>query len=318
MALGGTTMNQMRALRGFLVCAAATVAAAAAAQDPTQTANDARPVSLSFGTGIEYDSNVAVLELDSSTDAGDRSLLFDFGVGYDKPDGGRFDVQAGYDFSQSLHDDFDSFDVRIHRGSGTLSYDLGRVDLGATLQHAYAELDGNEFLTLQQISPYVSKLVGRRLFLRFAYAHSDKDFAGNPTRSANADALSADAYVFIDGLRTYLVFGFRVDDENAIDSQFDYAGDMLRAQLAKRLMAGERELTLRTSLRFENRDYDSPTLSIGNPRRDDRRQLELSLDVPLGRRTTAQVVYEHADLSSNLPSVDFAENVLSLKFRARL
>jgi opacity protein-like surface antigen len=311
-------MNQMRALRGLVACAAATVAAAAAAQDPTQTANDVRPVSLSFGTGIEYDSNVAVLELDTSTDAGDRSLLFDFGVGYDKPDSGRFDVQAGYDFSQSLHDDFDSFDVRIHRGSGTLSYDLGRVDLGATLQHAYAELDGNEFLTLQQISPYVSKLVGRRLFLRFAYAHSDKDFAGNPTRSANADALSADAYVFIDGLRTYLVFGFRVDDENAIDSQFDYAGDMLRAQLAKRLMAGERELTLRTSLRFENRDYDSPTLSIGNPRHDDRRQLELSLDVPLGQRTTAQVVYEHADNRSNLPSVDFAENVLSLKFRARL
>jgi uncharacterized protein (PEP-CTERM system associated) len=311
-------MIQMQGLRWLLASAAVTKAAApAAAQDPTQTTNDARPVSVSVGTGIEYDSNVAVLELDTSTDAGDRSLLFDLGVGYDKPDTGRFDLQAGYDFSQSLHGDFDSFDVRIHRGSGTLSYDLGRVDIGTILQHAYAELDGNEFLTLQQISPSVSQLVGRRLFVRFAYAHSDKDFAGNPTRSANADAISADAYVFIDGLRTYLVFGVRLDDENAIDSQFDYDGDMLRAQLAKRLQAHERELTLRTSLRFENRDYDSPTPSIGTPRRDDRRQLELSLDVPLGRRTTGQVVYEHADNSSNLPAVDFAENVLSLKFRAR-
>jgi hypothetical protein len=310
-------MIRMRALRWLLASAAATAAATGSAQDPTQTANDARPVSLSLGTGIEYDSNVAVLELDTSTDAGDRSLLLDFGVGYDKPDTGRFDLQAGYDFSQSLHDDFDSFDVRIHRGSGTLSYDLGRVDVGATLQHAYAELDGNEFLTLQQISPYVSKLVGRRLFLRFAYAHSDKDFAGNATRSANADALSADAYVFIDGLRTYLVFGLRLDDENAIDPQFDYGGDVLRAQLAKRLQALDRELTLRASLRFENRDYDAATPSIGNPRRDDRRQLELSLDVPMGRRTTAQVVYEHADNSSNLPSVDFAEDVLSLKFQSR-
>jgi hypothetical protein len=310
-------MIRIRALRWLLAHAAATLAAATHAQDPTQTTNEARPVSLSVGTGVEYDSNVAVLELDTSTDAGDRSLLLDFGVGYDKPDAGRFDVQAGYDFSQSLHAEFDSFDVRIHRGSGTLSYDLGRVDVGATLQHAYAELDGNEFLTLQQVSPYLSKLVGRRLFLRFAYAHSDKDFAGNATRSATANALSADAYVFVDGLRTYFVFGLRLDDENAIDSQFDYAGEVLRAQLAKRLMAGERELTLRTSLRFENRDYDSPTQSIGAPRRDDRRQFELSLDVPLGQRTTAQVVYEHADNSSNLPSVDFAEDVLSLKFRAR-
>lgn len=315
-------MIDTRALRLLLACGTAATATAiagtSAAQDPTQAANDARPVSLRLGTGIEYDSNVAVLELDTSTDAGDRSLLLDFGAGYDKPDSGRFDLQAGYDFSQSVHDDFDSFDVRIHRGSGTLSYDLGRVDIGATLQHAIAELDGSEFLTLQQVSPYVSKLVGRRLFLRFAYAHTDKDFAGNALRSANADALSADAYVFVDGLRTYLVFGYRRDDENARDAQFDYAGDMLRAQLAKRLMAGERELTLRASLRFENRDYDAPTPSIGSPRRDDRRQLELSLDVPVGERTTAQVVYEHADNGSNLPSVDFAENVLSLKFRAEL
>jgi hypothetical protein len=43
----------------------------------------------------------------------------------------------------------------------------------------------------------------------------------------------------------------------------------------------------------------------------------VSLDVPLGERTTAQVQYEHADNGSNLPSVDFAENVLALKFRSR-
>ena len=33
---------------------------------------------------------------------------------------------------------------------------------------------------------------------------------------------------------------------------------------------------------------------------------------------TAQVAYEHADNGSNLPSVDFAEDVLSVRFSARL
>ena len=196
---------------------------AAAAQDPTQTRDEARPVSLSLGTGIEYDSNVAVLELDTSTDAGDRSLLLDFGVGYDKPDAGRVRLAGRLRFLAVA-----ARRLRLVRRAhpprlGDASYDLGRVDIGTTLQHAYAELDGNEFLTLQQISPYVSKLVGRRLFLRFAYAHSDKDFAGNPTRSAKADALSADAYVFIDGLRDVFRVRLAPDDENAIDSQFDYA-----------------------------------------------------------------------------------------------
>ena len=248
-------MIQTRTLRWLLTCGVAVADAIGFAQAPTQSTTDERPVSLSLSTGIEYDSNVAVLELDTSTGAGDRSLLLDFGVGYDKPDTGRFDLQAGYDFTQSLHDEFESFDVRIHRGSGTLSYDLGRVDVGTTLQHAYAELDGSEFLTLQQISPYISKLVGRRLFLRFAYARPTRTSRTIRRARRQADALSADAYVFIDGLRTYFVFGYRRDDENAIDAQFDYAGDALRAQLIKRLMAGDRELTLRTSLRFENRDY---------------------------------------------------------------
>jgi hypothetical protein len=305
--------TRLNALLGTVLGATAVVADAQEAVTPT--AQD-RAVAINLGAGFEYDSNVAVLELDTSTNAGDRAALLDFGVSYDKPGPGRFDVQAGYDFSQSLHDDFDAFDVRIHRGSATLSYDLGRVDIGATFQHADAELDGNDFLTLEQVSPYLSKLIGQRLFLRFAYAHSDKEFAGNPDRGATADALSSDVYVFVDGLRTYLLFGYRHDDEDAVDPQFDYGGHMYRVQLTKRLDR-ERELTLRTSLRVESRDYDYPTTSIGAPRRDDRTRLEVSLELPLGERTITQLVYEHADNRSNLPSVDFAEDVLSVRFRAR-
>jgi hypothetical protein len=305
--------TRLNALLGTVLGATAVVADAQEAVTPT--AQD-RAVAINLGAGFEYDSNVAVLELDTSTNAGDRAALLDFGVSYDKPGPGRFDVQAGYDFSQSLHDDFDAFDVRIHRGSATLSYDLGRVDIGATFQHADAELDGNDFLTLEQVSPYLSKLIGQRLFLRFAYAHSDKEFAGNPDRGATADALSSDVYVFVDGLRTYLLFGYRHDDEDAVDPQFDYGGHMYRVQLTKRLDR-ERELTLRTSLRVESRDYDYPTTSIGAPRRDDRTRFEVSLELPLGERTITQLVYEHADNRSNLPSVDFAEDVLSVRFRAR-
>ena len=117
--------------------------------------------------------------------------------------------------------------MRIHRGSARTSYDLGRLDVGATLQHAYAELDGNEFLTLTQLSPYLSRLVGERLFLRFAYADTDKDFADNPGRDATTSSFSSDAYVFVNGLKTYLVFGHRYDDEDAASAEFDYTGHRL-------------------------------------------------------------------------------------------
>ena len=304
---------------GILLLLSVATSAALAQNDGARsddTQDEERAVTFELGTGIEYDSNVAVLELDSAAGAGDAAAQFEFGVGYDKPAAGRLDLQAGYDFSQTLHEDFDAFDVRIHRGSASLSYDLGRVDTGVTFQYAYAELDGSEFLTLEQTSPYVSKLIGERLFLRFAYAYSDKIFAGNPGRDATANSLSSDTYIFLNGLRTYLVFGYRYDDENAVDGQFDYAGHKLNAQLSRRLMLEARELTLKTELRYETRDYEHPTLSIGAPRQDDRYQFEASLEIPVSARSVTRIGYKHADNRSNLASVDFDENVLSVSYSA--
>ena len=123
--------------------------------------------------------------------------------------------------------------------------------------------------------------------------------------------------MFLDGLTTYLVIGYRYDDENAVDEELDYTGNRFRVQLTRRLDAA-RELTLRASVRSETRDYENPTLSIGSPRQDDRYQLEASLDVPMTERVTARIVYSRADNHSNLPSVDFDENLFSVQFNATL
>ncbi len=275
-----------------------------------------RPVTFTLGSGLQYDSNVAVLELDTASNAGDAAALFELGVGYDKPDTGTFDFRTGYDFSQTRHEDFDAFDVGIHRASATFAWDLEGVDTGASLQYAHAELDGEEFLVLEQFSPYVQRLMGERLFLRFALAHTEKSFAGNAGRNAEQAALSSDAYVFVDGLTTYFVFGHRYNDEDALDSQFDYTGHQLKAQLNRRFQAGARTVTFKAYLRYETRDYADPTPSIGERRHDDRYQLETLAEVPVSDRVLATFGYRHADNRSNLPSLDFAENVYSVQFSA--
>jgi len=280
--------------------------------------NDADAVTFELGAGIEHDSDVGVAELDTTTGAGDVAASLEFGVAYDRPGDSKADFGAGYNFSESLHEDFSAFDVRIHRVSARTSYDLGRTDIGASLQYADAALDGNEFLTLTQISPYLSRLVGKRLFLRFAYLSTDKDFAGNPARDAKASSFSSDAYVFVNGLTTYLVFGHRYDDENAGAAEFDYTGHRLNLQLSKRLTMRAREVTLRTYLRFENRDYRAATPSIGQLRRDDRRELETTAEIPTGKRLVTRISLKRADNDSNLPAVDFAETVLSVEFSATL
>ena len=299
-------------------------ASGAAAGQPASPASGAAPngaadaVSFEVGAGLEYDSNVAILELDASTGAGDAAALFELGAAYDRPGDTKLDFGGGYNFSETAHDDFSEFDVRIHRGSARMAYDLGRFDVGATLQHAYAELDGSDFMTLTQLSPYLSWLVGERLFLRFAYGDTDKDFADDPVRDATTGSLSSDAYVFVNGLKTYLVFGHRYDDEDAGEAELDYTGQRLSVQLSQRFPANARDVTLRTYLRAESRDYRAVTASIGALRRDDRLELEVLAEIPVGRRVLTRVGIKRADNESNLPSVDFAETVLSVEFTATL
>jgi hypothetical protein len=287
-----------------------------AADVETAGADESRAVSFEVGAGLKHDSNVALLEIDTSTNAGDAITSLQFGLGYDRPSSGRFGLSAGYNFSESMHEDFDEFDLRLHRGSGTLSGDFGRTDLGAILQYAKAELDGTDFMTLAQISPYVSRLVGDKLFLRFAYTDSDKDFHGNPLRAARADSLASDVYVFLNGVTTYLLIGLRGDDEDAIDPQFDYRAERLRFQLSHRFALPTRNLTLKLGVRSETRDYSSITPSIGAIRRDERLQFEASAELPLGQRVVAMLGYQRADNESNLAAVDFGESVASLEFRA--
>jgi hypothetical protein len=275
-----------------------------------------RSLTFDVGGGIEYDSNVNLLELDTTTNVGDMIATLEFGLGYDLASTGKFGFSTGYNFSETAHEDFDAFDLRLHRASGTLSWDFGRVDIGTNLQFAEAELDGSDFMTLTQISPYVTKLAGTKLFLRFAYTDTDKDYANNPLRAATADAWSSDIYVFLNGLNTYLLFGLRRDDEDAIDPQFDYQGDRFRVQLTHRFPLGERELTFRTGLRSETRDYTNVTPSIGVPRNDDRVQFEASAELPLGERLIATFDYQRADNQSNLAAVDFDEDKVSMSLNA--
>jgi hypothetical protein len=285
----------------------------------TSAAADDAPeprVAMQVGGGLEYDSNVAVLELDTSANAGDTKRVFDFGVAYDMRERGPFDFKAGYNYSATMHGEFDAFDMQIHRMSSTLSYDLGRTDTGLVLQHAEAMLDGTDFLTLTQLSPYVSQLVGQRVFLRFAYVDTDKDFDGNVERAAQATGLSSDVYVFLNGVKTYLMFGIRHDDEDAFDSTFDYSGRKLRAQVSHRIALGARNLTLKVGVRSEQRDYDNETPSIAAERRDHRVMFEASGELTLTDRITSRLEYSNADNRSNLPSIDFREQVVVMAFTA--
>ena len=135
--------------------------------------------------GAEYNSNVAVQDLDTNTGQGDWAATFNVLAEVNATPVDKLTLRAGYEFSQTLHDEFDAFDLALHRGYGEAAYDFGVVTVGVLGNLAQANLDGDEYLTFSQVSPYISKQFGDTLFLRGSYAATDKSFEGRPERDVS-------------------------------------------------------------------------------------------------------------------------------------
>jgi hypothetical protein len=263
--------------------------------------------------GAEYNSNVSVSELDTSTGEGDWAATINLLAEATLIPVEKLTLRGGYDFTQTLHNEFDAFDLTIHRGYAELAYDFDVVTFGVLGNLAQASLDGDEYLTYSQVSPYLSKQFGETLFLRGAYASTEKEFDGRPTRDATQDAVSADAYFFLDGVRRYLVLGGKAMEEDAEDAALDWSGGSGKVRLVQRFEGLGREMTFRAGAEYEQRDYDNVTPLIGVAREDKRTMLDLSLEAPLGERFFVEASYRYGNYSSNLASADFDEHVGAIK-----
>ena len=267
--------------------------------------------------GAEYNSNVAVQDLDTNTGQGDWAATFNVLAEVNATPVDKLTLRAGYEFSQTLHDEFDAFDLALHRGYGEAAYDFGVVTVGVLGNLAQANLDGDEYLTFSQVSPYISKQFGDTLFLRGSYAATDKSFEGRPERDATSDTLAADAYFFLDGTKRYIAVSGKAIEEDATSDELDFRAGSARVRLVQRFDALDREMTFRAGIEYEQRDYDAPTLAISAPRADERTGVDVSLEAPITENVFVEGSYRFGGYQSNLASADYDEHVTSVKLGAK-
>lgn len=284
-------------------------AAAYAQFDPTFGAD--------ISVGAEYDSNISVNEIDANTGADDFAAVIDADFEFESEIAADTDLSLGYSFSQSLHADFTAFDVQSHFASAELSHDFGALDIGAAYRFIYTRLGGNGFLAMQQFSPYLSRFFGKKFFVRADYTYTDKNFQNRTDRDATVHAGGADLYFFLNGVKSYFVTGYKFEDEDAVDPQFDYRSHNIKVRYAQRIPVGEREAKLKLGWRYETRDYASVTPSIGAVRDDDRHRFQAELEVPLTDRLYTLLEYEYANFTSNLASADYTQNLAGARFGVR-
>ena len=301
-------------LAGVLSLAALAAGPALAQPDAKKSSS---PFSVEVTAGAEYDSNVSVSDIDTNTGADDFAAVFDGDISFAPDLGEKTSFELGYGFSQSLYNDFDAFNLQSHLVTADLSREIGGVEFGGAYRFSHARLGGGPFLTMHQVAPYLSRFFGESVYVRAEYAFSDKNFIARTDRDARTHAGSGDVYFFMRGAKAYLSVGYKYENENAVDPQFDYVGHGARIRLSHKVPMGPRFIVMKAGYRFEDRGYKAPTPSIGTARQDQRHRLQAEIEIPIDDTFFAKLEFEHADYQSNLPSADFTQNVGSAKIGAR-
>lgn len=267
-------------------------------------------------TGAEYDSNLSVIELDKSSSEGDWSALANARLNSQWQATDKTKIKGGLSYSSKTYRDFSEFDLAIKQAFIDASYDFQPLTLGASFHYADAELDSSDFLTLQQRSIYISRLINQTIFLRAALNDQDKDFPGSSARNADNQSLAGDAFFFFNQGKTFLTVGLTGETENANANEFDYDGTNLRTSLSHQFSLWNKKNRLQLGWRYDQRDYSEITPTLEAKRNDTRRIATLEWQIETNSWLSVVGKVERGNYDSNLASANYAETVSSLMLKA--
>ena len=285
-----------------------TVAAILVAISPLAISEESK-LTLSGEVGVEYDDNISVPVLDTTTGQSDEALVIDLSASYMLTQEETREVELSYDFYQSLYDTLDEFDLQIHTLSALSSWEINELDTGLDYSYSKIYLGGDALYDSHTITPSLGFSGLENYYHRLSYSFLDKDFVGHSTRDASQNSISADNYYFFMESKAYISLGLRLENEDAEDSELDYDGTYLK--LGASIPVSE-SLKLKANYQYYWRDYENVTASIGQARDDEQNLFSIELTKSLYNGVSMKFSYEYTDTMSNLPSVDASGNIVSL------
>ncbi|WP_049631690.1 hypothetical protein [Cellvibrio sp. pealriver] len=276
-----------------------------------------RNVKFELETGTEYDSNLAVVELDQYSAASDWAIVANARIhGQWKPTT-KASLKGGVSYNSKTWQDLSSYDLAIPQFFIDGNYDFSWATLGASYHHANAKLDGTDFLTLQQSSVYVSRLFNKRVYLRGAVNYQEKDFPAFAERNAHNLALGGDMFIFFNNAKTFVALGINRDDEEAIADHFGYNGTTLKTSINHRFSLWDKENKIQLGARYEDRDYAAVNPELDAVRTDTRKIANIEWQIETTEWLTLATKLERGDYQSNLEIADYSETLASITLKAR-
>ncbi len=284
--------------------------------------------------GAEYDSNVTVDEVNSSSGESDEAAVFDTGVeGKLKPNDAAT-LTLGYSLSGRRYQTLDQFDQNIHLLSADFSYDFDPVTLGTNYYYSHATLDSDSFLDFRRASVYVGSRVSDDVYLMASLLDKDKDFEDSDARDSDIQGINLDSFFFANDAKSYLLLGLDGEREDAKSDAFDNRLVRVRVAWVNKFMLAGEENRVRLSWRYEARDYDDVETSSsstenflnsvfgGNSTRtteeraDRARVVQASWRIGLNPVFSLEPSLSYGDYRSDLNSADYDKFVAGVSLRA--
>lgn len=279
-------------------------------------------------TGVVYDSNLNVDELDQASGKDDQALLVGAGAEASGQPLENLTLTGTYDFTARDYASNDAFDQMIHLASVDLSYDINSVTLGASHYYSHATLDSESFLDYNRTSAYLGKLIDDDVYVMVSLLSKRKSFDHDDARDARTRGVSLDNFFFFNQHQTLLVIGLDGDHQDATSDAYDYRMLAGRARFKHHVGLAGHDSTFQIGVRYESRDYDEPVSSVEDPilplagttpsrtRSDDILTADIRWRVGLTEWLSTEAKLERTNYRSTLNSADYDKTVASLTMRA--
>jgi tetratricopeptide (TPR) repeat protein len=273
-----------------------------------------KPWAVSMSTGIEFDDNVTVSAADLSSGEGDHAYIFEFSGAYRLLETQKINLEASYDFYQSIYDTFSEFDLQSHIFSLGGTYKFQDFDTDVFASYNRNTLGGEDFLEVFTIAPQVGFFPAERWFTVIRYSYEDSRFFNDPARDGKNHGVGTDNFVFFMQGKSHFLLSYRFEDKTTLGDEFTYAGHFATIGLKTPLPFWNRRGTFNLAYKYFYKDYENITPSIGEVRQDYRHTIQVRVTQSLNSWLQLNLNYDFIDSVSNLKSVDFTENIASFAF----
>ncbi len=270
---------------------------------------------LELAAGYAWDDNVGLDELERATGESDElttleaqgSALFTYQD--------RVSLRLSAGLVDDSYQTFSQVDRRTESLGVNLEGQLGKATLGINWFDVSAELDDEQFLTYERLSPYLAGFISKQWFLRGEYVYGEKEIARRPARQADSHSVSMDSYYFVQGLKRYAVIGYTFRVDNARANRYDYESHALKLRYVHRETLGRFPLELELEGKYEDRQYKAPDPMIGVEREDIRWRFSAEARLSLTQHLSWALMIKNSDYDSNLPTASYSDLVIGSEIR---